>query len=110
MVPLSLSAGIIAVLQLSGTLVSYLSSVPSATKDQASLAVKVLNLYSLLTALKHRVEEGVASDPVLEDHWFTAVRTLGTEDGPLCQTEKALKRLTNRIEPVDGVKRVAQQL
>jgi uncharacterized ion transporter superfamily protein YfcC len=65
--PLSLSAGIIAVLQLSGTLVSYLNRVQSATKDQAHLAVEVSNLYSLLTALKYRVEEAVASDPILND-------------------------------------------
>lgn len=108
--PLSLSAGIIAVLQLSGTLVSYLNSVQSATKDQAYLAVEVSNLYSLLTALKYRVEEAFASDPIPKDPWFTAVSILGTEDGPLDQTEKALERLANRIEPVRGVKKVVRQL
>ena len=108
--PLSLSRSIIAVLQLFGTVASYLKAVQGATKHQAGLAVEASNIFSLLTALKFRVEEGNASDLTFQDLWFTAVRTLGTENGPLDQMKEALERLAIRIEPVHGVKKVGRLL
>lgn len=84
--PLSLSVSIIAVLQLTGKLLSYLNDVQNATKDQAQLTVEAYNICSLLASLRIRVEQSNA-----HDRWFTAVRNLGTENGPLDQVKIALE-------------------
>ncbi|KAF6235799.1 hypothetical protein HO173_005994 [Letharia columbiana] len=63
--PLSLSASIIAVLQLTGMLLSYINDVQNATKDQAQLAVEVSNIYSLLISLRFRVEQSKLSRSVV---------------------------------------------
>ncbi len=102
--PMSLSASIIAVLQITGTLLSYLNDVRNATKGQAQLAVEASNIYSLLTALRFRVEQSNG-----HDSWFAAVRNLGTENGPLDQIRQALERLASKTEPSHGVKNLGKQ-
>ncbi len=102
--PMSLSASIIAVLQITGTLLSYLNDVRNATKGQAQLAVEASNIYSLLTELRFRVEQSNGHDP-----WYTAVRNLGTDNGPLDQVRQALERLASKTEPSHGVKKLGKQ-
>ena len=102
--PSSLSASIIAMLQPSGTVLSYFKDVRNASKDQAQLAVEASNIYCLLTSLRFRVEQ--CND---EDKWFTAVRNLGTKNGPLDQVREALEQLKAKTEPSDGVKTVGKQ-
>ena len=103
--PLSLTASIIAVLQLTGTILSYLNDVQKVTKDQAQLAVEASNIYSLLISLRFRVEQSNGNDP-----WFTAVRDLGTENGPLDQVREALERLASKTEPSHGVMKLGKHL
>ena len=103
--PLSLTASIIAVLQLTGKLLSYLNDVRNATKDQAQLAVEASSIYSLLISLRFRVEQSNAHDP-----WFTAVRNLGTENGPLDRVREALERMVSKAEPRQGIKGLGKQL
>lgn len=103
--PLSLSAGIIAVLQLTGTLLSHLNDMRNMTKDQNQLAVEASNIYSLLVSLRFRVEQSNAHDP-----WFTAIRNLGMKNGALDQIRGALTHLVARIEPSNGAKMLGKQL
>lgn len=103
--PLSLSAGIIAVLQLTGTLLSHLNDMRNMTKDQNQLAVEASNIYSLLVSLRFRVEHSNAHDP-----WFTAIRNLGMKNGPLDQIRGALAHLVAKIEPSNGAKMLGKQL
>ena len=103
--PLSLSASIVAVLQITGKLLSYLNDVRNSTKDQAQLAVEASNIYGLLASLRFRVEQSNPHDP-----WFSAVRNLGTENGPLDQAKEALERLVTKAEPCQGIQRLGKQL
>lgn len=103
--PLSLSAGIIAVLQVTGKLLSYLNDIRNATKDQTQLTVEAYNICSLLASLRVRVEHSDAHDA-----WFTAVRSLGTKNGPLDQVREALERLVSKVEPFQGLKGLGRQL
>ena len=103
--PLSLSASIVALLQITGKLLSYLNDVRNTTKDQAQLAVEASNIYGLLASLRFRVEQSDAHDP-----WFSAVQNLGTENGPLDQAKEALERLVLRIEPCQGIQRLGKRL
>ena len=90
--PLSATASIIATLQLSSKVLGFLHDVKDAPKDRAKCAVEAAHLNSLLTALRFRLEEGDADTP-----WYTAVRALAIENGPLDQFKQALEQLQNKI-------------
>jgi hypothetical protein len=89
-----MTASIIAVLQLTSTLTSYLNDVRNATKEQAEMAVEASNLYTLLTNLRFRVE-GARSDGA----WFTHVRALAVRNGPLDQFKDVLENIVEHISP-----------
>jgi uncharacterized protein with NAD-binding domain and iron-sulfur cluster len=95
--PLSATASIIAILQLSSKVLGYLNDVKDASKDRAKCAVEAAHLNSLLTALRFRLEEGDSNTP-----WYTAVRALAAENGPLDQFKQALEQLQSKI--TDGGK------
>ena len=90
--PLSVTASVIAVLQLSSKVLGYLNEVKDASKDRAKCAVELANLYSLLAALRFHLEEGRSDSP-----WFTTVRALAVENGPLDQFKQALEQLQNKF-------------
>ena len=90
--PLSMTASIVAVLQLTTTLTSYIHSVKHATAEQAQFAVETFNLCSLLTSLRYRVETVRSNDP-----WFIQVRMLGIHNGPLDQFKDVLERMVEKI-------------
>lgn len=77
--PLSVTASIIAVLQLTSTVINYLNDAKDASKDQARCATKASNVYYLLTNLKYRLEEAKSENA----SWHAAVRSLAVANGPL---------------------------
>ena len=90
--PLSVTAGIIAVLQLSTKVISYLNDVKDAPKDRAQCAIEVSNLQSLLLNLRFRLEGGDTSQ-----EWYNAVRELAVEKGPLDQFKEVLETLQAKM-------------
>lgn len=86
--PLSLTAGIIAILQLSGKVLTYLNDVKDASQDRARCAIEASSLHSLLFNLRFHLEKGV-----LDQSWYTAVRALAVNNGPLDQFKEALEML-----------------
>ena len=90
--PLSVTASIIAVLQLSAKVLSYLNDVKDASKDRAECAMETSSLFSLLVSLRLRLEEGDASKS-----WYVAVRALSVENGPLDQFKQALETLQAKM-------------
>jgi hypothetical protein len=103
--PVSVTASIVAVLQLTATVVSYLNDIKNASKDQRQFAVEASNIFGLLTSLKCRLDE---EDPT--DSWFTAVRALAVENGPLDQYKAALECLVAKTAPVDGARKLSGAL
>jgi hypothetical protein len=49
--PLSITASVIAIVQLTGTVIGYLNDVKDAPKDCKEVKVEAANLYSLLICL-----------------------------------------------------------
>jgi hypothetical protein len=90
--PLSITASVITVLQLSAKVLSYLADVKCASKDRETCELEISNLYSLLIKLRSRLEEGSSGES-----WYTAVRALGIEHGPLDQFKQALEQLQAKI-------------
>ena len=98
-------ASIIAALQLTGAVIGYLNDVKDAPKECQQCTIEASNIQNLLINLRYRLEQGQADDP-----WFTAVRALNIENGPLDQYKQALEQLRSRVEIQDGVQKVKRRL
>ena len=90
--PLSITTSIIAVLQATTSVISFLNYVKDPSKDLTRAELEASNLYSLLTQLKCRVAE-----PNFNEAWFASVRTLERENGPLDLYKAALKELQAKL-------------
>jgi hypothetical protein len=90
--PLSIAASIIAILQLSNKVIGYLNDVKEASKERARCAVEATNLHSLLTNLRYCLQDADADTP-----WFTAIRALAVDKGPLDQFKQTLELLNDRM-------------
>jgi len=103
--PLSFTASIAAVLQLTGTVLGYLNNVKDASKDRAKIAIEASIVYSLFTALKYRLEEAETSDP-----WYQGIRSLGVDNGPLDQFKAALELLASKLNPGNRFRKLGRAL
>jgi hypothetical protein len=103
--PLSVTASIIAILQLSNKVVGYLTIVKDASRERATCAVEVSNLHSLLLNLKFHLEEGNANTS-----WHTAVRALAVENGPLDQFKQSLETLQTKMTDGGRLKKAGDML
>ncbi|PGH23603.1 hypothetical protein AJ80_02384 [Polytolypa hystricis UAMH7299] len=99
--PLSLTGGIIAILQLSGTVLQLLNESPDSSR--AILAIEASSAYSLLTTLRWRLQSANAEDP-----WFREARKLGVENGPLDQFNTTLERIIE-LDAGDGQQEVLNE-
>lgn len=106
MEPLSITASLIAVLQISKKVVWYLTDIKDASKDYARCAVEVTNLHSLLFQLRFRLEE----EGTVETPWCTALRSLAVANGPIDQYEEALEILQKKMIDGDSTKKTGQAL
>jgi hypothetical protein len=102
---LSAAASVIAVLQLTGEVIGYLNDVKDAPKECQQCTIEASNIQNLLINLRYRLEQGQA-----DDAWFTAVRALSVENGPLHQCKQALEQLQSRVEIQDGIQKVKRRL
>jgi hypothetical protein len=103
--PVSFTASIIAILQLTSTVVGYLHDVKDAPKDRARCATEASNLFNLLNNLKYRLEEANVTQP-----WYAAVRALAVKDGPLYQYKSALEQLRPNVSLDSGIRKVGNAL
>jgi hypothetical protein len=103
--PLSISASIIAILQLSGTVVQYLNGMKDAHKDRQIILDEVSSAIGILFLLKDHAERARCGDA-----WFVTAKSLNTPEGPLKQFKMALQRLELKLAPVGGLKKVGNAL
>ncbi|KFY52229.1 hypothetical protein V496_08591 [Pseudogymnoascus sp. VKM F-4515 (FW-2607)] len=104
--PLSVTASIIAVLQLTATLVSHVNDAKDAPSDQARFAKEAQSLSDLLTKLICRVNEGRDKS----EGWYKEVEALGEPDGPLGQYGAALEKLRRKIKSREGLAKIGNVL
>jgi hypothetical protein len=103
--PLSVTASIIAVLQLSTKVLAYLHDVKTASKDRAQCAIEVSNLSSLLTRLRFLLEDADASQP-----WCSGIRDLTVKNGPLDQFKDGLTMLHTRMSDGGRLKKASENI
>src|SRR5437867_3614680 len=100
----SITASIIAVLQITGEVIGYLRDVKDAPKECQLCMTEASSLQGLLINLLYHLSQGKA-----EDAWFTAIRALNVQNGPLDQYKQALTQLLSRVES-PGIQKVKKRL
>jgi hypothetical protein len=103
--PLSITASVIAVFQLTGVVIGYLHDVKDAPKECRNCIKEVLNLQSLLSSLQFRLDDATSNDP-----WYTAVQALNDENGPLEQYKQALEQLRAKVTIQDGLQKIKRRV
>ena len=100
-----LAAGIVQLIGATTKAIKYLNDVKNAPKDRATLAREATSLLALLTDLRYRLEEAKSTDP-----WFTGVRSLGVEGGPLDQFKEVMEELARKLKSEGGIKKLGRSL
>jgi hypothetical protein len=103
--PLSISASIIAVIQLSGTVIEYLNGVKAASEDRQRLLNEVASISGFLHILKDRAEQSQQGNS-----WSSTLKSLDGPKGPLAQFKIALERLTSKLAPVVGLRKAGKAI
>ena len=103
--PLSVTASIVAILQLTTEVIKYLNDVKDAPKDRARFAIEASNLSNLLVSLRYRLEEGRSNEA-----WYKEVDSLGAQDGPLDQYKHALEKLQLKVLGGNGLAKIGNAL
>lgn len=102
--PLSVTASIIAIMQMTFKVSESLSDAKDASNDRSQFATEISNLSKLLVDLLSRLDES-------SDHpWHASVRALGDKDGPIFQYRVALEKLKDKISAGDGLKKITRTL
>jgi len=101
--PLSITASIIAVLQLTATATQYLKDVKGGLEDRVRMRDEIRSTICLLEMLKDRaedVEEGELS------YWMGRLDV----SGPLAQLKKALEKLVFKLAPAGRLRKATRGL
>lgn len=103
--PLSISASIIAILELTGTVVQYVNDVKDASAERLRIRDQISSTSFLLYMLKDLIQQAHSSEP-----WLSRVQSLGVPKGPLEQFKSALEQLALRLAPPKGLKGIGKAL
>lgn len=103
--PLSVTASIIAILQVTATLVNYANDVKDAPKDRARFAMEASSLSSLLLNLRYQIEDSKSNE-----EWYREVILLGVSEGPLDQYNRELKKLQLKVASSKGLVKIGDAL
>ncbi|KAH0558789.1 hypothetical protein GP486_004572 [Trichoglossum hirsutum] len=107
--PLSVTASIIAVLQLSSTVLRYLVDVNDALADRKSLICEISSTRGILSTLNETVDGARVSD----ETWSATIQLLENPDGPLNVLKTTLTQLAITLQGsalVTGIKKAANSL
>ena len=103
--PLSVTASIIAVVELTSVIIGCLSNVKNASKDFAQCAIEVSNVSSLLMALMYHLNKESSNDG-----WYTEVQALAATNGPIDQYKSSLEQLQSKFTPSTGLTKIGSSL
>ena len=100
-----MAASIIAVLQITESVISYINTIRNASADQRNIANEAASLYGLLVALRFRVQAAQSNDP-----WYLQVKKLGEANGPLDQVKALLESISGRVQSSTGATKAIKAL
>lgn len=97
--PLSITASIVAVLQLTSTVIQYISDVQDASQERLKLRDEISSSSWALYMLKNRAEQAREGQP-----WQSSMALLGAPGGPLEQFQNTLDKLAAKLLPAKKMK------
>jgi hypothetical protein len=100
--PLSVSASIIALLQISSTIIQYLADLGSASTERLRLLMDLSNTTMLLSMLKDTPQATQESGP-----WNSTMQCL---DSPLKQFKILLEKIAGKLAPAHGMKKLGKAI
>ena len=101
--PLSISASVTALLQLTATVIQYLSTVKGASEDRQRILSELCHINCILYTLQDQATQGDSS-------WSLTLQSLNVPNGPLEQFKKTLEILANKLRPAHGWKKVSKAI
>ncbi|KFY98178.1 hypothetical protein V500_01789 [Pseudogymnoascus sp. VKM F-4518 (FW-2643)] len=107
--PLSATASIIAVLQLSSTVLRYLVDVKEASGDRKSLIHEISSTCGILSTLNETVVDARVSD----ESWSATIRLLKDPNGPLNVLTTTLQSLETTLKDLalaTGIRKAVDSL
>ena len=99
--PLSDSASIVALLQLTSTVIKYLTNVRNGPKELQRLRLEVSSVLSILFML-----QGQADEAKQDDLFPSTLDSLNVPNGPFDQFHAALERLASKLAPAKGWRQI----
>ena len=93
--PLSVSASIVALLQLTGTVINYLSDVRSGPKELQRVRLEISSLPNILIMLQDQADQAKQGDS-----FSSTLDSLNVRNGPFDQFRASLERLASKLAPV----------
>jgi len=97
--PLSITASIVAVLQLATSATQYINTVKGGAAERLRLRDELRSAVALLEMLKDRAEDG---DVDVRETWAGSIRALALPHGPLDQFREVLERLVKKLVTPGG--------
>ena len=101
--PLSISASITALLQITAKLVKYLSLVNGVAEDRQRILSELCSINCILYSLQDRAA-------IEESSWSLMSRSLSAPNGLLALFKDALQILVEKLEPVKGPQKIGKAM
>jgi hypothetical protein len=100
--PLSISASIVALLQLTQVAVTGLANIKEASKERSVVRDEIIYVSGLLFNLRGQVTRN--------EVWSGVVNTLSSPRGPLELLKEALEQLVKGLSPSGGLMRIGKSV
>jgi len=97
--PLSISASIIATIQLTGTVIAYFEDTKNAAADQKKLLDETKAIQKVLR-IKTKIEHLLAN---YDKEWTESMAEL---EDPLERLRKSVERLASKLKPASGINKL----
>ncbi len=101
--PLSITASVSALIQLSSIVIGYLSDVKGGPKELQRLRLELCSVLPVLSILQDEAEQATTGGL-----WSSTLSSLDVPNGPIQQSREALERLESKLAPVGGWRKVGK--
>lgn len=102
---ISLAASVAQLIGMLAGIIKYINDVKDGPNDRAMLARETASLLTFLTDFRYEIEK---SD--LKAKWFSSVRLLVEEGGPLESFAEDMKKLLQKLRPSGGPKKLVKTI
>ena len=104
--PLSVSASITALLQLTSTVIQYINEVKGAPEDRRRILSELASVNGTLFVLQDQADQAKKGDL-----WSSTLQSLSVPEGPLDQFRRALERLSSKLAfPATGLRKLGRAI